>query len=122
MNFSKHVGLEPATDLKRRIESLCREAGFEVAAATMHLARRETMEESGRFVLVWIHEPGWVAIRPEHLAGTNWDDHPNFQMELRALIGVDGTFDGTVHVSCSATDEVGDVWAPTLRSNVVKLT
>ena len=30
-------------------------------------------------------------------------------------IGCDGSYDGTVHLGCMATDQIGEVFVPTLR-------
>ena len=121
MTFSKHVGLEPASDLKSRIQTLCREAGFDIAGAQMHLFRKETMQESSRIIHVWIHEPDWKMSVPDVFVGTAWADHTNHQMEIRAIIGADGTFGGTVQVLCMAADVIGDVYVPTLRTGQVPL-
>jgi hypothetical protein len=118
MSFSKHVGLEPASDLKKQIQALCLEAGFEVAGAEMHMLRQESLQESVRVILVWIREPGWSMTTPAHFAGK---DRADFQMEVRAIIGVNGAFDGTVRVACAATDMIGDMFVPTLRTNQTQL-
>ncbi len=52
MTFSKRVGMEPATDLKKRICSLCEEAGFSVVSASISLHREETLQSSARAILV----------------------------------------------------------------------
>lgn len=113
--FSKCVGMEPATDLKKRICSLCEEAGFVVVAAKVSLHRRESLQESARLVLVYIREQSWSPIVPDVLAGSAWEKHKDYQMEVRAIIRCDGAFSGTVNLSCCATDHVGDVFSPTLR-------
>jgi len=46
MAFSRRVGMEPANDLKKRIRSLCEEAGFIVGQSLMHLVRKEHLRES----------------------------------------------------------------------------
>jgi hypothetical protein len=120
MSFSKHVGLEPASDLKTRIMTLCQEAGFEVMGAEMHLIRKETMQDSGRIIHVWAREPGWTRTVPDALLGTDWEKQANNQMEIRATIGADGTFSGAVQVLCSATD-VAAAMPLTLRTNEVQL-
>src|ERR1022692_4180144 len=107
MSFSKRVGQEPASDLKSRIQTLCQEAGFEVLDAQTHLVREDTMQESARIIHVWIHEPGWKKGVPAPYAGTDWEEHANHQIAIRAMIGVDGTFGGNVLVLCSATDMAG---------------
>ncbi len=115
MTFSKRVGMEPATDLKKRICSLCEEAGFTVASASISMRREDTLQESVRMVLVYVHEPTWNPSVPESYVGTDWEKHKMFQMEIRAFIGVDGTFGGEVQIVCSAKKDVGDAFSPTLR-------
>lgn len=121
MSFSKRVGLEPASDLKSRIKSLCQEAGFDVLDASMHLHREESMQESARIIHVWAREPGWTRQVPEVAVGTDWEKHADYQVEIRAIIGADGTFGGSVKVQCSATDQAMEMWSPTLRNNDVLL-
>jgi hypothetical protein len=115
MTFSKRVGMEPATDLKKRICSLCEEAGFIVAASQISMHRAETLQESIRLILTYVHQPDWDPTVPDAFAGSVWGEHKRFQIEVRAFIGCDGTFSGMVQLLCSATDQVGDVFCPTLR-------
>jgi hypothetical protein len=115
MTFSKRVGMEPATDLKKRICSLCEEAGFIVAASYISMHREEELQKSVRLILTYVHEPDWNPTVPDVFAGSAWEKHKNYQMEVRAFISCDGTFGGTVEVLCSATDQVGDAFSPTLR-------
>lgn len=114
MTFSKRVGMEPADDLKKRICSLCEAAGFVVESQTS-LHREETLQDSVRLVFVYAHEPDWNPTVPEHLVDSAWNEHKNDQIAVQAVIGCDGTFDGTVKLLCSAADEIGDVYCPTLR-------
>ena len=81
----------------------------------MMMHRKETLQESVRMILTYVHQPNWNPAVPEFLAGSAWDEHKDYQMEVRAVIGCDGTFSGAVEVHCSATDQVGDAFSPTLR-------
>jgi hypothetical protein len=121
MTFSHRVGMEPATDLKKRICSLCEEAGFSVASASMSMHREETLQCSTRLILVYIHEPTWNPMVPDICVGTAWEEHKMYQIEVRAFIGVDGTFGGNVQILCSATDRVGDAFSPTLRNCTIPI-
>jgi hypothetical protein len=115
MAFSKRVGLEPATDLKKRIISLCQEAGFVVDGSRMSMHREEALQESVRLILAWVHEPDWNPTVPDLFVGTDWEKHKNHQIEIRAFIGCDGTYNGTVRLICIASDQVGEAFCPTLR-------
>src|SRR4051794_15371214 len=87
--------------------SCSEEAGFIVAASQIAMHRKETLRESVRSILTYIHEPDWNPTVPDVFAGTAWEEFKNYQMEVRAFIGCDGTFGGTVAVLCSASDQVG---------------
>jgi hypothetical protein len=115
MAFGRHVGMEPATDVKKRIASLCEEAGFIVASSQISMHREERLQDSVRLILTYVHEPDWSPTVADVFAGSAWEKHKNHQMEVRAFVSCDGTFGGTVQVLCSATDRVGDVFSPTLR-------
>lgn len=115
MTFSKRVGMEPATDLKKRISSLCEEGAFVVVSASISMHREETLQESVRMILVYAHGPEWNPTVPDIYLGTAFDDHKMYEIEVRAFIGVDGTFSGLVQILSSATDQVGDTFCPTLR-------
>jgi hypothetical protein len=116
MSFSNRVGLEPAADLKKRICSLCEEAEFIVVEARMSMHRQETMRESVRLIEVYAHDHDWNPTVPDSLAGSAWDELKNHQVAIMAMIGCDGSFDGTVEVRCSATDQAGKAFCPTLRN------
>jgi hypothetical protein len=105
MAFSKRVGMEPATDLKRRICSLCEEAGFIVAKSQLVMKREEQLQKSFRVILTNVHE-----------ADSQWDEQKTNQINVMAFIGCDGSFDGIIELRCLATDVVGDIFSPTLRS------
>lgn len=115
MSFSKRVGMEPAADLMKRIRSLCEEAGFVVAQTQSTLLRKQELHDSFRVITADIHEPGWNPKVRDGFLGTDWEELKECQIAVLALIGCDGAFNGTVEVRCSATDEIGDAWAPTLR-------
>jgi hypothetical protein len=117
MGFSKRVGLEPASDLKRRLVSLCEEAGFVVSQARVVMRREETLETSFRTVLVWMHEPESVGTARQPNASPS-ECTP--QIGLWAVIGCDGSFDGEVVVTCSAAEE-GEPFGPTLRNGRMRI-
>lgn len=116
MEFSRRVGMEPAVDLKRRIRSLCEEAGFVVSASQISMRRGPSLQESVRLVVTSIREPEWRLDVPTSLLDSSLAALRDHQIEVLAFIGCDGTFNGTVRVLCSAQFDVGDVWAPTLRN------
>jgi hypothetical protein len=121
MTFSKRVGMEPASDLKKRISSLCEEAGFVVAGSQIFMHREDALKESVRHILTWVHQPHWNPIIPEVFAGTDWENLKDHQIEVRASIGCDGTYDGTVQLICMAADQVGDAFCPTLRDCKIQI-
>jgi hypothetical protein len=84
--------------------------------------RGETLEDSSRVILVYVHEPDWNPTVPDVFAGSDWEKHKMYQMEVRAFIGVDGSFDGMVDVLCGTSEKVGDVLGPTLRECRIAIT
>ena len=115
MTFSKRVGMEPAADLKKRIISLCQEAGFVVTESRMSMHRDDALEKSVRYVFMWVREPDWTPTVLDGFVGTDWEKLKNHQIEVQAVIGCDGSYDGTVKLICMATGQVGDAFSPTLR-------
>ena len=118
--FSKRVGLEPATDLQRRLEALCEEAGLEVVEARMSLQRMDTMETSFRFIFVYAHEPGWQREVPEDWEGSAFAEQKEYQIEVQAVIPVAGAWPETVVVRCMASDTIVPI-GPTLRNTEASL-
>jgi hypothetical protein len=116
MAFSKRVGMEPATDLKRRICSLCEEAGFQIGKSQIVMKREEQLQKSFRVILTNVHEADWNPTVPDAYVGSQWDEHKTNQINVMAFIGCDGSFDGIIELRCLATDVVGDIFSPTLRS------
>jgi hypothetical protein len=51
--------MEPASDLKKWICTLCEEAGYVVASASIVMRRQQTLQESIRRIIVFVHEPAW---------------------------------------------------------------
>ena len=110
MAFNKRVGLEPASDLKKRITSLCEEAGFVVGESHMAMFREETLQESVRYIFASVRDPGWNPEPDDFYAGSDFKKHKkDSQIEIRARIGCDGTYDGMVKLTCMATDRVGEI-------------
>ena len=122
MTFSKRVGMEPAADLKKQLIALCEEAGFFIAHSKVSMFREETLQESVRHVSVYTHAPDWNPTVPKFYVGTAYEQHKDYQIQVRAVIGCDGTFDGTVELRCMAKDQVGAAFVPTLRDCRIAIT
>jgi hypothetical protein len=114
MTFTHRVGLEPATDLKNRIASLCEEAGFVVVSARMTMCRRGGIHDSFRVIEVSVREPTWKPRVLSAFKGSLLAKHRDRQIEVRAFIDCDGTFGGEVQFLCMAHKVVGE-FGPSLQ-------